>query len=76
MCLMVMALGQYHLTLLLRNLSTNEDINKTRYDYLRDDRGRFHNPFDKGSAWKNIMDGIFPSTKSYYTRDEVLRDMV
>lgn len=74
MCLMVLALGQYHLVLLISNMSTNEDINKTRYDYLRDERGRFSNPFDKGSVWKNIMDGLFPSSKSYFTREEVLRD--
>lgn len=30
------------------NVTTNERINKKRYDYLKDGKGNFYNPFDKG----------------------------
>lgn len=30
------------------NVTTNEWINRKRYDYLKDDKGAFYNPFDKG----------------------------
>ncbi len=73
MFLMVLGLGKYHLDLIRANLTTNEDINKMRYDYLRDERGRFSNPFDLGSAWKNIMDGINPSHQDFYTREEIVK---
>ena len=45
----------YHAHLVLHNLTTNEHINKTRYHYLKDDAGRFHNPFDQGFL-ANIAD--------------------
>jgi hypothetical protein len=70
---MVLGLGQYHFHLLSSNLTTNEDINKFRYDYLIDEYSRFSNPFDLGSTGKNVMDGVFPSPKVFYTRDEVVR---
>jgi len=38
----------YHFTLFSRNLTTNEQMNVGRYQYLRDDLGRFSNAFDKG----------------------------
>ncbi|CAL1539768.1 unnamed protein product [Lymnaea stagnalis] len=31
-----------------RNLTTNERINYKRYDYLKDGKGSYHNPFDRG----------------------------
>lgn len=31
-----------------RNLTTNERINFKRYDYLKDGKGAFYNPFDRG----------------------------
>jgi len=46
--LMALLMNQYHLSLILRNLTTNEDINKDRYAYLRDDLGHYHNPFSQG----------------------------
>lgn len=30
------------------NVTTNERINHKRYDYLKDGKGRFYNPFNKG----------------------------
>ncbi|KAL8604074.1 hypothetical protein ACOMHN_024899 [Nucella lapillus] len=30
------------------NITTNERINRKRYDYLKDGKGRFYNPFNKG----------------------------
>ncbi|XP_046576707.1 probable protein S-acyltransferase 23 isoform X1 [Haliotis rubra] len=30
------------------NLTTNERINRKRYEYLKDGRGQFYNPFNKG----------------------------
>lgn len=46
--LMALLMNQYHATLILKNLTTNEDINRHRYAYLRDDHGKFANPFSKG----------------------------
>ena len=45
----------YHLHLVLHNVTTNEHINKARYHYLKDDMGRFRNPFDGGYA-ANVVD--------------------
>ncbi len=40
------------------NLTTNERINKKRYDYLKDGKGKFYNPYDKG--WKNnVMEFLY-----------------
>jgi len=47
-CMMALLMNQYHFTLILRNLTTNEDINKERYAYLRDDLNRYRNPFSRG----------------------------
>ena len=40
---------------LLRNLTTNEDMNKHRYGYLRNDLNQFHNPFSAG-PWGNFLE--------------------
>merc|ERR1719424_1826623 len=45
----------YHAHLVLHNLTTNEHINKSRYHYLKDDMGRFRNPFDAG-YFGNVVD--------------------
>lgn len=74
MFMAISSLGGYHLTLLRRNMTTNEDINAFRYSYFRNEFNLFQNPFDKGSAEQNIQDGLFPSKKLYYTRKEVLQD--
>jgi len=42
-------MNQYHATLILQNLTTNEHMNKHRYHYLRNDLGQYHNAFSKGS---------------------------
>jgi len=46
--MMALLMNQYHFTLILRNLTTNEDINKERYAYLRDDLNHYRNPFSRG----------------------------
>ena len=43
-------MNQFHASLILRNLTTNEDINKHRYAYLRDDNGKYRNPFSAGAC--------------------------
>jgi len=48
-------LCQQHYYLIAVNLTTNEQINKRRYDYLKDSTGAFHNPYDQG-ALKNFID--------------------
>jgi hypothetical protein len=74
MFLMVLGLLNYHCRLLGSNLTTNEDINMTRYSYMKNEFNVLHNPFDKGSFWSNVIDGLFPSGKTYYNRDEIVRD--
>jgi palmitoyltransferase ZDHHC13/17 len=37
------------------NLTTNEMFNYKRYPYLRDKRGRYHNPFSRGPLM-NLME--------------------
>lgn len=74
MCLMLQGLLKYHMSLSMRNLTTNEDMGKQKYPYLYDDSHEFHNPFDAGTPFGNILEVIFPDTKSYYSRDEVIRD--
>ena len=41
---------QHHLSLILRNLTTNEDMNKHRFAYLRNELNQFHNPFSTGAC--------------------------
>ena len=38
--MMAVLMNHYHLILILRNLTTNEDMNKHRYAYLRNDVNR------------------------------------
>ena len=47
--LMAIAMNNYHAVLIMRNLTTNEDMNKHRYTYLRDDMNKFRNPFSRGA---------------------------
>ena len=74
MFIMAGGLLLYHLKLLRENMTTNEDINRSKYSYLKDEFYRFSNPFSKGSSWNNIIDGLFPSEKLYYTREAVVLD--
>eukprot|EP01036_Dinobryon_divergens_P024633 gene24633-33102_t len=74
MALLVMGLFMYHSKLIAKNLTTNEDVNMDRYTYMKNERNTQDNPFNKGSAWANFLDSIFPSEKLYYKREEVLRD--
>ncbi len=74
MCLMVLGLLNYHCKLLSNNLTTNEDINMTRYQYMRNEFNVLHNPFDRGSSWANVSDGLFPSGAEYFSREDALRD--
>lgn len=67
-------LGMYHLKLIMRNLTTNEEINMARYAYLHNEFNAYNNPFCKGSQLGNLIDGMFPSSKLYFTREEVRRD--
>jgi len=38
----------YHTNLIVRNLTTNEHQNFFRYNYLKDELGRYHNAYDRG----------------------------
>ena len=40
---------------------------------MRDEYDDFSNPFDKDNVWMNIWDGLFPSSRALYSRDEVLQ---
>ena len=71
---MLGGLCHYHTTLITKNLTTNEQMNAYRFKYLHNSYNIFDNPFDKGDQAKNIIDGLFPSTKMYYTREEVVSD--
>ena len=33
---------------MLLNLTTNERINHKRYSYLKDGKGKYYNPYDRG----------------------------
>ncbi|CAG5120937.1 unnamed protein product, partial [Candidula unifasciata] len=50
------------------NLTTNERINRKRYDYLKDGKGAFYNPFNKGLK-KNLMQ--FLHLEPAYSEDDV-----
>lgn len=47
---MAWRLWTFHVSAILRNLTTNEIYNASRYAYLKDRQGRFFNPFDGGIA--------------------------
>ena len=53
--LMAVLMNQYHLSLILRNLTTNEDMNRHRYHYLKDDLNKYVNPFSSG-PWGNFAE--------------------
>ena len=70
--LLILSLLNYHLYLLTINLTTNEHINSGKYGYFKDEYNDFNNPFNRGSPILNILDGLFPSKKIFFTRSEAL----
>jgi hypothetical protein len=54
----------YHASLVLSNISTNEQMNARKYRYLWDENGRFHNPFNRGII-HNILQRCWPDRSSY-----------
>ena len=50
------------------NLTTNERINRKRYNYLKDGTGNFYNPFDRGVK-NNILE--FFHLKRYQVEGDV-----
>lgn len=72
--LLILSLLNYHVFLLTLNLTTNEHINSGKYKYFKDEYDDFDNPFSRGSTFRNILDGLFPSDKLYYSRGDVMKD--
>jgi len=54
----------YHTTLLLNNVTTNEQMNARKYRYFWDEGGRFRNPFNQGKV-RNILQRCSPDRSSY-----------
>ena len=54
----------YHTSLVMGNISTNEQMNARKYRYLWDESGRFHNPFNRGII-HNILQRCWPDRSSY-----------
>lgn len=70
----IFSLLSYHLQLISQNLTTNEHIKSSSYSYLRNAYNLYDNPFDKGSFIGNLVDSLFPSSKIYFLREEVIED--
>lgn len=75
MALMILSLAFYHTRLITTNMTTNEDLNRFKYAYMRNEFNMIHNPFDLGNPWNNLVDGMFPSKKLYFNRLDVMRDV-
>lgn len=60
----VLMMAFYHTTLILNNISTNEQLNARKYRYLWDESKRFRNPFDHGKI-RNILQRCWPDRSSY-----------
>lgn len=71
----IAGLTSYHLKLITKNMTTNEEINMYRYAYFKNEFNVLDNPFCKGTRMGNFFDGMFPSSKLYYSRDEVKKDV-
>jgi hypothetical protein len=54
----------YHTTLVLSNMSTNEQLNTRKYHYFWDENGQFHNRFNQGVV-HNILQRCCPDRTSY-----------
>ena len=72
--LMIVGLLNYHTTLILNNLTTNEQINVFKYPYLQNAYGVPDSPFRRKTVFENVLDALFPSKKHYYSREEVIKD--
>jgi hypothetical protein len=65
---MIGALLQYHTYLISVSMTTNENINFAKYDYLHDDNHELKNPFHRGSYFLNLLDVVSPSKELYYSK--------
>mmetsp|Transcript_31524 Transcript_31524/g.52662 ORF Transcript_31524/g.52662 Transcript_31524/m.52662 type:complete len:603 (+) Transcript_31524:255-2063(+) len=70
----ISGLASYHIKLVMKNMTTNEEINCYRYEYFRNEFNMIDNPFKKATLMGNLMDALFPSNKLYYSREEVVKD--
>jgi hypothetical protein len=71
---MMMGLGSYHMRLMVTNMTTNESMGISKYDYLLDpESGRFDNPFCRGNIADNALDMLFPYKNQFFDRDSVVR---
>jgi len=62
--IMTLGLSVYHTQLVRKNLTTNEHANLSRYKYLKDDNGAYHNPFHRGCLG-NFMSRCRPGKDAY-----------
>lgn len=76
MFLGIAGLTSYHIKLIMKNMTTNEEINMYRYTYFKNEFNMQDNPFCKGSKLGNFIDGMFPTSKLYYSREEVKKDLL
>jgi hypothetical protein len=60
----VMFMTFYHTTLVLNNISTNEQLNARKYHYFWHEGGRFHNPFNQGKI-RNVLQRCWPDRSAY-----------
>jgi len=70
--LMLGGLAQYHTSIIVQNMTTNENMNvhKGKYKHFNDEYNRFDNPFDLHDKKLNVWDGLFPQSLQMYTRAE------
>ncbi len=70
--LMLGGLLQFHISIIVKNLTTNEQMNiqKGKYKHFFDQHSNFDNPFDLGDTKLNVWDGLFPQSVQMYTREE------
>lgn len=61
-----------HVGMVRYNYTTNELMNKHRYEYLKNRHGYFDNPFNKPTFLQNLAEVYHPDKEVYYTRDDVL----
>ncbi|OCT99816.1 probable protein S-acyltransferase 23 [Xenopus laevis] len=61
----------------LVNITTNERINVKKYTYLKDDRGHFRNPFDRGLYlnFLEFIDLVAPLSEDYIQKKHLRFDI-
>ena len=74
--LLVGGLLFFHSQLLIMNLTTNEYINISKYPYFKNPAGFIDNPFSSPKTCTNVYDGLCPSTKVFYSREEVTGELL